>query len=109
MQVSARGLHVYNRDGLRTGEGAFELWPQLNLENDASHAFYMGVELAHAEIAWRLGKRYVQDQPLDWGCAVATAATDLKAWCAPGSTMTTARTGRARTVATPSRTDPNDE
>jgi len=29
----------------------------------------MGVELAHAEIAHRLGKRYVQDQPLDWGCA----------------------------------------
>ena len=109
VQVSARGLHVYNRDGLRTGEGAFELWPQLNLENDASHAFYMGVELAHAEIAWRLGKRYVQDQPLDWGCAVATGATDLKAWCAPGSTMTTARTGRSRAVATPSRTDPNDE
>ena len=26
--------------------------------------------LARAEIAWQLGKRYVQDQPLDWGCAV---------------------------------------
>jgi hypothetical protein len=23
-----------------------------------------------AEIAWRLGKRYAQDEPLDWGCAV---------------------------------------
>ena len=23
------GLHVYNRDGLRLGQGAFELWPQL--------------------------------------------------------------------------------
>jgi dihydropteroate synthase-like protein len=69
VQVSARGLHVYNRDGLREGRGAFELWPQLGLENDASHAFYMGVELAHAEIAHRLGKRYVQDRPLDWGCA----------------------------------------
>lgn len=93
VQVSARGLHVYNRDGLRVGGGAFELWPQLGLEHDASHAFYMGVELAHAEIAWRLGKRYVQDQPLDWGCAVATEAEDLNTWCAPGSTL---RTGRAR-------------
>ena len=69
VQVSAGGLHVYNRDGMRLGQGAFELWPRLGLEGDAAHAFYMGVELAHAEIAHRLGKRYVQDQPLDWGCA----------------------------------------
>lgn len=93
VQVSAQGLHVYNRDGMRLGQGAFELWPQLHLEHDASHAFYMGVELAHAEIAWRLGKRYVQDQPLDWGCAVEQVAQDLDSWCAPGSTMAT---GRAR-------------
>jgi len=106
VQVSARGLHVYNRDGLRIGQGAFELWPQLRLEHDANHAFYMGVELAHAEIAWRLGKRYVQDQPLDWGCAVETAAPDLNAWCAPGSTMTT---GRARAAAAPAATDRSDE
>jgi dihydropteroate synthase len=87
VQVSQAGLHVYNRDGLRQGQGAFELWPQLGLQDDAAHAFYMGVELAHAELAWRLGKRYVQDQPLDWGCAVDTPAQDLNTWCAPGSTM----------------------
>jgi dihydropteroate synthase-like protein len=87
VQVSAQGLHVYNRDGLRAGQGAFEFWPRLGLEHDASHAFYMGVELAHAEIAWRLGKRYVQDRPLDWGCAVEQEAEDPGAWCAPGTTM----------------------
>ena len=97
VQVSAEGLHVYNRDGLRLGQGAFELWPQLGLEADASHAFYMGVELAHAEIAWRLGKRYVQDQPLDWGCAADSAAQDLQSWCAPGTTLATGR-ARARPV-----------
>jgi dihydropteroate synthase len=86
VQVSAQGLHVYNRDGLRLAPGAFELWPQLGLEGDASHAFYMGVELARAEIAHRLGKRYVQDQPLDWGCAADRAGDDLDAWCAPGTT-----------------------
>ncbi len=86
VQVSERGLHVYNRDGVREGTSAFELWPRLGLENDASHAFYMGVELAHAEIAWRLGKRYVQDRPLDWGAAVEREAEDLDAWCAPGTT-----------------------
>lgn len=89
VQVAANGLNVYNRDGLRVGQGAFELWPQLGLEHDASHAFYMGVELAHAEIAWQLGKRYVQDQPLDWGCAVEREAEDLQAWCAPGTTLRT--------------------
>jgi len=87
VQVSAAGLHVYNRDGLRLGQGAFELWPQLGLDHDAAHAFYMGVELANAEIAWRLGKRYVQDQPLDWGCAVERASENLDSWCAPGTTM----------------------
>jgi len=87
VQVSSEGLHVYNRDGLRRGQGAFELWPQLGLEHDAAHAFYMGVELANAEIAWRLGKRYVQDQPLDWGCAVERESENLDAWCAPGTTL----------------------
>ena len=87
VQVSESGLHVYNRDGHRLGQGAFELWPQLKLENDASHAFYMGVELAHAETAWRLGKRYVQDQPLDWGVALPSSEQDLNAWCAPGATL----------------------
>jgi dihydropteroate synthase-like protein len=92
VQVSAQGLHVYNRDGLRSGLGAFELWPQLGLEGDAAHAFYMGVELAHAEIAHRLGKRYVQDQPLDWGCAVERDAQDLTEWCAPGTTLARTKT-----------------
>jgi dihydropteroate synthase len=105
VQVSARGLHVYNRDGLRLGQGAFELWPQLGLQHDADHAFYMGVELARAEIAWQLGKRYVQDQPLDWGCAAPRAAQDLARWCAPGTTMAAARhdaaTAASPTVPTP--------
>ncbi len=86
VQVAEDGLHVYNRDGIRRGRKAFELWPQLGLEGDAAHAFYMGVELAHAQLAWELGKRYVQDQPLDWGCAVEREAENLDAWCAPGTT-----------------------
>ena len=87
VQVSAEGIHVYNRDGLRLARDPFALWPQLGLENDAAHAFYMGVETARAEIAFQLGKRYVQDQPLDWGCAVDRPSNDLAAWCAPGSTQ----------------------
>lgn len=88
VQVSADGLHVYNRDGLRLARDPFELWPRLGLEHDAAHAFYMGVELARAQIAWQLGKRYVQDRPLDWGCAVERAPEDLSRWCGPGTTLT---------------------
>jgi dihydropteroate synthase-like protein len=91
IQVTAEGLHVYNRDGLRVAQDAFALWPQLGLEGDASHAFYMGVELARAEIAWKLGKRYVQDEPLAWGVAVERAADDLTAWHAPGPTRRSTR------------------
>jgi len=87
VQISPLGLHVYNRDGMRLAQDAFTLWPQLKLEADANHAFYMGIELGKAEIAWRLGKRYVQDQPLDWGVAVEGKSEDLAEWCAPGTTM----------------------
>ncbi|HEX6241865.1 MAG TPA: hypothetical protein VFZ61_13245, partial [Polyangiales bacterium] len=88
VQVSQQGLHVYNREGMRLAQDPFALWPQLRLENDASHAFYLGVEVARAQIAWQLGKRYVQDQPLDWGCAVDGEAQDLARWQAPGTTLT---------------------
>lgn len=69
IQVSEDGLHVYNRDGVRSANEPFRLFPQLGVEQDGSHAFYLGVELARAQIAWQLGKRYVQDQALRWGCA----------------------------------------
>ena len=41
-----------------------------------AHAFYLGAELAKAEIAWRLGKRYAQDEPLDWGVAADAPVDD---------------------------------
>jgi len=67
IQISQEGLHIYNRDGRYEATDPFELYPKLNVDNDASHAFYLGVELARAQIAWQLKKRYVQDQALDWG------------------------------------------
>ena len=76
VQVAADGIHVYNRDGHHVETDAFALWPRLKLEGDGSHAFYMGVELARAQTAFMLGKRYVQDQDLDWGCAVPRVAKD---------------------------------
>lgn len=69
IQVSEQGVHIYNRDGLFVDLDPFALYPHLRVDDDASHAFYLGVELARAQIAWQLNKRYVQDQPLDWGVA----------------------------------------
>jgi dihydropteroate synthase-like protein len=63
------GIHVYNRDGHHVAQDAFALFSKLRLDGNAPHAFYLGAELMKADIAWRLGKRYVQDEPLDWGCA----------------------------------------
>ena len=82
VQISAEGIHVYNRDGLRTSSDPFDLFPQLGLEQDGSHAFYMGVELARAQIAWELGKRYVQDQALEWGCAPVRRPQPARVQCA---------------------------
>jgi dihydropteroate synthase-like protein len=86
VQVADDGIHVYNRDGHQTAADPFALYPSLKVESDGGHAFYMGVQLARAEIAWQLGKRFDQDQPLDWGCEVDRVEEDLMAWHAPGAT-----------------------
>ncbi len=77
IQISDEGMHVFNRDGMHTAHDPFEFYPQLHVEGDGGHAFYLGVELARAEIAWQLGKRYAQDQRLDWGCAVKAEETKI--------------------------------
>jgi dihydropteroate synthase-like protein len=75
IQVSKEGMHIYNRDGLFQDVDPFKLYPHLKVDDDASHAFYLGVELARAQIAWQLKKRYVQDEELSWG--VNTLESDL--------------------------------
>lgn len=87
VQVSADGTHVYNRDGHHRATNPFDIWPALGLQQDGGHAFYMGVETARAQIAWQLGKRYAQDEELDWGCAVDRDPDDRREQCAPGSTL----------------------
>ena len=67
IQVSDEGVHIFNRDGIYTELDPFKLYPHLKVDSDASHAFYLGVELARAQIAWQLKKRYVQDEELTWG------------------------------------------
>lgn len=79
IQVSEAGIHVYNRDGINTNPNPFELFPKLDLlQEDAPHAFYMGVELGKAQIAWQLGKNYMQDEELDWGACVDNKTEEQK-------------------------------
>jgi dihydropteroate synthase-like protein len=87
IETAEDGIHVYNRDGHHVAQDAFSLFPKLGVERDAPHAFYLGAELMKAEIAWRLGKRYVQDEPLDWGCAVDRMAEDLTRLRVAGHTL----------------------
>jgi hypothetical protein len=89
IQISEAGLHIFNRDGFHSATDPFELFPKLGVEHDGGHAFYLGVELGRAQIAWQLGKRYTQDEALDWGCAyqAPSSAVDPHAYKLAGSTL----------------------
>jgi dihydropteroate synthase-like protein len=76
IEVAEDGVHIYNRDGHHVSQEIFDLYPKLDLGDDSAHAFYLAAELARAETAWRLGKRYAQDEPLDWGVAADAPAED---------------------------------
>jgi hypothetical protein len=91
IEVAADGIHVYNRDGHHVARDAFELYPKLKVDTDGAHAFYLGAELMKAQTAFALGKRYVQDEPLDWGVAVPRPERQHAVHHAPGTTI---RAGR---------------
>ncbi|HUD26666.1 MAG TPA: DUF6513 domain-containing protein [Burkholderiaceae bacterium] len=99
IQVGERGIHVFNRDGLFVAADPYQLYPDLGVEQDGAHAFYLGVELARAQVAWQLGKRYAQDEELDWGCAYERPPEDPLTQRAPGPTLAARRkraAGRAK-------------
>jgi dihydropteroate synthase len=87
IEASPAGIHLYNRDRHEVGADPFALFPALQGAVDVPHAFYLGVELARAQIAFQLGKRYVQDRELDWGAAFPRASEALDRFAAPGPTL----------------------
>jgi hypothetical protein len=87
IQVGEDGVHVYSRQGHHVDRDPFELFPKLGVETDGAHAFYLGYELAKAEIAMVLGKRYAQDNPLDWGVAADKKSEDLIRHAPEGATL----------------------
>ena len=88
IEVAEDGVHIYNRDGHHVSQEIFDLYPKLELGDDSAHAFYLAAELARAETAWRLGKRYAQDEPLDWGVAADAPTEDKTRLKDAGHTLT---------------------
>lgn len=90
--VAADGIHLFNNGTHAIGGTAMALYPALDVAADAAHAFYLGAELMKAETAFSLGKRYVQDAPLDWGCAVPADAAAADRLAAAGHRLRSRRT-----------------
>ncbi len=59
-------IYVFNSRTFLRHKDAEWLFKQLEI-TDSAHAFYLGRELHMAELAVRLGKKYVQDSALRWG------------------------------------------
>ena len=100
IQVAADGIHIYNREGHHVATDPYDLFPRLGVESDGGHAFYLGLELARAQIAWQLGKRYDQDEELGWGCVRPTPVTDKVHFAEERSTLA-ARKRRRKTPRAP--------
>jgi dihydropteroate synthase-like protein len=95
IEAAEDGIHIYARDFHKIEQDAFALFPDLRVEQDGAHAFYLGAELTKAEIALRLGKRYIQDEPLDFGVAAPRQQGDRLRLKQAGTTLK----GRGRQAA----------
>jgi len=93
--TAADGVHVYSGRLHTVGHEALGFFPALDVAQDGAHAFYLGTELMKAEIALSLGKRYAQDEPLDWGCAAPRTSRDVTRLAEAGHTLRAKRGKRA--------------
>ncbi len=64
--VANDSIYVFNAERFVKGEDILAIFDQLGV-SEATHAFYLGVELTKAHLARNLGKNYQQESPLDWG------------------------------------------
>ena len=81
------GVHLFNKKGLQLAVDPFDFFEKIDVGDDTGHAFYLGVELARAQIAHQLGKSYEQDEELKWGCLVDEKIDDKLAFKEQGSTF----------------------
>ncbi|MFL5577753.1 MAG: DUF6513 domain-containing protein [Gemmatimonadaceae bacterium] len=85
-------ITVFNNERFVRGTDIQEIFAQLGVD-EATHAFYLGKELAKAKLAITLGKSYRQEGSLSWG--YLTPPDDVKAEHVR-LTQRSARSARAR-------------
>jgi dihydropteroate synthase len=71
-----------------------DLFAQLGVD-EATHAFYLGTELARASIAVTLGKTYRQDETLSWGYLTPVGENEMNKAAKPKHVRLTGRSKRA--------------
>src|SRR3954469_24402367 len=64
--ADADGITVFNHERFVRGTDLQEIFGQLGVD-EPTHAFYLGKELARAQLAVALGKTYRQEGSLSWG------------------------------------------
>ncbi len=67
IDTDGEAIYVFNCDTFVKDTNIRDIFPRLGVADDASHAFYLGRELMKADLARRLGKKYIQGEPLHWG------------------------------------------
>ncbi|MDB4540506.1 DUF6513 domain-containing protein [bacterium] len=65
LHLLSAGVHLHDKDPFQLFERLMQQDASSNV--DAGHAFYLGYEMAKANMALQLGKQYEQDQALNWG------------------------------------------
>ncbi len=93
IEVAEDGVHIFARGFHELATDAMSLFPKLSVEKDGAHAFYLGSELMKAELAFRLGKRYRQDEPLDFGAAQDENVEDKERFKEIGHTLRKSKGG----------------
>jgi dihydropteroate synthase-like protein len=67
IETDGEAIFVFNSERFVKDTNIRAIFPRLGVEDDAAHAFYLGRELMKADLARRLGKKYIQGEPLHWG------------------------------------------
>ena len=68
IMISEKGISLFNKNGNYTEIDPYNFFENIDVDGDIGHAFYLGIELARAQIAYQLKKNYEQDEELEWGC-----------------------------------------
>ena len=61
---------MFNKSIYKIFTDPYDFYEFLDVDDDSGHSFYLGVELARAQVAYLLKKEYAQDEELDWGCLI---------------------------------------